>query len=123
MHIDTPRATLPIAAGHSARLQNARGTRLRVRSGTAWITLDNDRRDIVLEAGEAYTVDSDARRVICGLPQQQCLLMDAFSPAAQAARAPRQANYRARLANLVKNWWMPASPMVRASANSPAWLA
>lgn len=123
MHIDTARATLPIAPGHSARLENTRGTRLRVRSGTAWITLDNDRRDIVLEAGEAYTVDSDARLVIGALPQQQCLLMDVFSPAAQGARASGRTDYRAWMASLVKNWWMPASPMVRASASSPAWLA
>ena len=39
------------------RLDGARGTTLRVTRGTLWITLENDTRDIVLAAGDSYTID------------------------------------------------------------------
>ena len=39
------------------RLDGARGTTLRVTSGRLWITLENDTRDIVLSAGDSYTID------------------------------------------------------------------
>jgi hypothetical protein len=39
------------------RLDGARGTTLRVTSGGLWITLENDKRDIVLTAGDSYTID------------------------------------------------------------------
>ena len=39
-----------LAAGELVRLDCSRGTTLRVTRGTLWITLQNDTRDIVLEA-------------------------------------------------------------------------
>jgi hypothetical protein len=39
------------------RLDGARGTTLRVTSGGLWVTLENDKRDIVLTAGDSYTID------------------------------------------------------------------
>jgi hypothetical protein len=43
--------------GELVRLENARGTTLRVTRGTVWITLQNDTRDIVLDAGDVFTID------------------------------------------------------------------
>ena len=48
---------LRLAAHETIRLDDARGTTLRVPRGTLWITLENDTRDIVLGAGEAFTID------------------------------------------------------------------
>ena len=39
------------------RLDGARGTTLRITRGTVWITLEDDTRDVVLTAGDAFTID------------------------------------------------------------------
>ena len=39
------------------RLDGARGTTLRITRGSVWITLENDTRDVVLTAGDAFTID------------------------------------------------------------------
>jgi len=46
-----------LSGGELVRLDGARGTTLRVTRGTLWITLENDTRDIVLTAGDSYTID------------------------------------------------------------------
>ena len=46
-----------LAPSELVRLPEARGTTLRVTRGTLWITLQNDVRDIVLEAGDSYMID------------------------------------------------------------------
>ena len=46
-----------LSSGELVRLDGARGTTLRVTRGTLWITLENDPRDIVLTAGDSYTID------------------------------------------------------------------
>jgi hypothetical protein len=58
MWIDTPSARLELAARDPLRLEGARGTLLRAVKGTLWITIDDDPRDIVLDAGEHFVVDS-----------------------------------------------------------------
>ena len=46
-----------LSAGELVRLDGARGTTLRVTRGKLWMTLENDTRDIVLAAGDSYTID------------------------------------------------------------------
>lgn len=50
-----------------ARLTDARDARLEVVRGVAWITLDGDPRDIVLEAGQSYVVDSASPLIVFAL--------------------------------------------------------
>ena len=59
MWINTPHARLGLSARRALRLKDARGARLRAVQGTLWVTIDNDLRDIVLDAGESSVVDSD----------------------------------------------------------------
>ena len=55
------------------RLDGARGTTLRVTRGTVWITLEDDTRDVVLTAGDVFTIDrggltlveAQARSTVC----------------------------------------------------------
>lgn len=70
MWIDTPNARLELSARHPLRLNDARGTLLRAVQGTLWITLDDDPRDIVLDAGEQFVVDSGARLLALPLSGQ-----------------------------------------------------
>lgn len=46
-----------LASGELVQLDGARGTTLRITRGTLWITLENDTRDVVLEAGDVFTID------------------------------------------------------------------
>lgn len=58
MLLTTQRAQLNLADDEVARLRDARNTRLEVTDGFVWVTVDGDRGDIVLGAGETYVVDS-----------------------------------------------------------------
>ena len=69
-------------------LPQAAGVQLRCREGSLWITLDNDPRDIVLEAGESFTVPDDRRAVIYAL-EAACV---GLRPAAQAQPAAVQSS-------------------------------
>ncbi len=46
-----------LASGELVRLDGARGTTLRVTRGTLWLTQEHDTRDIVLKAGDVFTID------------------------------------------------------------------
>jgi hypothetical protein len=46
-----------LAPGELVQLDGARGTTLRVTRGTLWITLEDDVRDVVLAAGDTFTID------------------------------------------------------------------
>jgi hypothetical protein len=46
-----------LAPAELVKLDGARGTTLRVTRGTLWLTLENDVRDVVLTAGDVFTID------------------------------------------------------------------
>ncbi len=46
-----------LAPDELVKLDGARGTTLRVTRGTLWVTLEHDKRDVVLTAGDAFTID------------------------------------------------------------------
>ena len=48
-----------LARGDVIELPDARGTTLRVGRGSVWITQEHDGRDVVLTAGDAWTVERD----------------------------------------------------------------
>jgi Protein of unknown function (DUF2917) len=79
MWINTPNARLAIAARRGLRLKAARGARLRAVQGTLWVTIDNDLRDIVLEPGETFEVDSNQPLIV--MPLGECATVDVRSAA------------------------------------------
>ncbi len=46
-----------LASGEHVKMDGARGTTLRVTRGTLWLTQERDVRDIVLSAGDSFTID------------------------------------------------------------------
>ncbi|MGQ3055490.1 MAG: DUF2917 domain-containing protein [Roseateles sp.] len=58
MLIDAPHTRLRLQRGQISRLPDARATHLCSASGTLWITIDHDMRDIVLEAGQCFFVQT-----------------------------------------------------------------
>ena len=54
---------LNLVSGDLLELADARGTTLRVTSGTLWVTQERDRRDYVLRGGDTWTVKQHGRTV------------------------------------------------------------
>jgi len=50
--------------GELVQLDGARGTTMRVSRGLLWITLEDDVRDVVLAAGDTFTVDRDGLTLV-----------------------------------------------------------
>jgi quercetin dioxygenase-like cupin family protein len=64
------RLNAPVIAlepGQVLTLDDAAGTRIRARSGTVWVTEENDREDHIVRAGDARTVARGGRTVIQAL--------------------------------------------------------
>jgi hypothetical protein len=53
-----------LVSGELVTLDGARGTTLRVTRGRLWLTQEHDTRDIILEAGDVFTIDRRGRTVI-----------------------------------------------------------
>ena len=53
-----------LGANELVKLDDGRGTTLRVTRGKLWITFEHDTRDVVLAAGDAFTVDRDGLTLI-----------------------------------------------------------
>ena len=67
MNTPAPSTRLLLQRGQTSRLPDARAAHLCSASGTLWITIDHDRRDIVLEPGQGFTVPSGERVTISAL--------------------------------------------------------
>lgn len=67
MIVDTPQARLPLLPGQVIRLDLLAGSRLRALTGSAWITMDDDPRDIVLDGEQELLLDRDRRVLACAL--------------------------------------------------------
>lgn len=48
-----------LESGELVELRDVRGATLRVTRGTLWVTQDRDVRDVVLRAGDVWTVERD----------------------------------------------------------------
>lgn len=67
MQFDTACALMPLARHHPQRLRASAGARLRAVRGTTWVTIDFDRRDLVLDPGDEYVLESDAPLMLSAL--------------------------------------------------------
>ncbi len=73
-------------------LPDAAGVGIECRSGSVWVTLDHDPRDIVLAPGERFEADQH-RRVLVSALEPSCITVSGSQPAAlppqeQPARSP-----------------------------------
>jgi hypothetical protein len=87
MWINTAHARLPVDERRGLRLNAARGTLLRGVKGTLWITIDNDPRDIVLDPGETFSVDTDQPLFVMALGERATL--DLCTEARERPTPPR----------------------------------
>jgi hypothetical protein len=72
------RAAIPIHKSDVVRLATAPGRRIESVLGRVWITIDGDPRDIVLDAGEGFSVDRESAVMISALRgDARVVLLDA----------------------------------------------
>lgn len=57
MRLELTAGALQLARGQTLKLKDGVGSTICAREGTVWITEENSRRDIVLEAGRCFRVD------------------------------------------------------------------
>ena len=67
MDVDLFRSSVLLPRGVTARLSARRGDRVECLAGTLWVTQDGDPRDVVLGAGDGFTVDRDGRTLVSAL--------------------------------------------------------
>ena len=89
------RANVCLQAGSGLSLTDAAGVELSTRTGKVWLTMENDRRDVNLQAGDAYTIECD------GLT-----LVSALEPSLVRVRIPQpRAAGRERIERWLKRAW------------------
>ena len=73
---DLTTAAIHLHKGEIHRLHNGLGQRIEALSGALWVTIDNDRRDIILSGGEGFRVDDSGDALISALDDARFVLLD-----------------------------------------------
>ena len=72
---DLTLASTALRKGEILHLQHALGQRIEALDGRLWITMDGDLRDIVIDAGEAFTVDRGTDVLLSAMSDAQFVLL------------------------------------------------
>ena len=78
-----PASTI-LRKGEALHLHHAFGQRVESLGGRLWLTMDNDLRDIVLDAGEGFTLDRDTDVLLSAMSDAQFVVLTPM-PGARAA--------------------------------------
>ena len=89
--------------GQQLRLRDASGWAVECCTGTLWITQEGDSRDILLKAGERYTLDRDGKTLVGGLDEAVLTVRPS-----RAGRGPRGAPDAAPLRGNARAVWLNA---------------
>ena len=68
-------------------LDNAQGTTLWVESGSLWVTLEDDPRDIILGQGMRFTIDRPGRTIVAAESASSLRLVSPLSRRTRMGRA------------------------------------
>ena len=75
MNNDLTLPSIALRHGETHRIDRGQGLRVQCLTGTLWLTQDNDRRDIVLEAGDGATIERDGLSIVTALSDARFLLL------------------------------------------------
>lgn len=107
-HPGLTRANLCLQAGYGLSLTDAAGVELSTRTGKVWLTMENDRRDLNLQAGDVYTIERDGLTLVSALEPS---LVQVRLPQPRAVRRERTVRW------LERAWaWMLRAAEARARA-------
>jgi len=70
-------AAINLPKGAIHRLPRARGRRIESLSGSLWVTMDNDVRDILVAPGRGFSIDRDDATLISALDDARFVVLDA----------------------------------------------
>lgn len=75
--MNTSSTPFDLSLAHKAlfSVSDAAGVQILCRSGSVWITLDNDSRDIVLDAGQSFLSTEHRRAIIYAMEQSSIRLL------------------------------------------------
>ena len=79
---DLTLASTALRKDETRHLQHALGQRIEATGGRLWITMDGDLRDIVIDAGEGFTVDRGTDVLLSAMSDAQFVLLSPTAPAA-----------------------------------------
>ena len=77
---DLELAATRLRKGEILRLHQASGNRIEVLDGSIWITIDGDPRDIVLHAGQGFTLERDPEALVSALTDARLVVLAAIRP-------------------------------------------
>ena len=75
-------ASTSLRKGEALHLHHALGQRVEALGGLLWLTMDGDLRDIVLEAGEGFTVDRSTDVLLSAISDAQFVVLTSATAAA-----------------------------------------
>jgi len=64
MQIGLTQAKISLGASRGISLEDAAGVEVECLTGSVWLTMDGDRRDIVLPPGEAHTIERNGLTLV-----------------------------------------------------------
>ncbi len=70
-------AATALRKGEIHLLTSALGQRIEALSGTLWVTIDRDVRDIVVQPGQGFSIDRPGRTLISALDDARFVVLDA----------------------------------------------
>lgn len=90
LHLESARPLcLDLRRRQTLVLPDGYGVQFTCDSGTLWLTLDHDLRDIVLEAGQSFTAAEHRRALVFALQESRLTLRPQPAQAAAPAAWPR----------------------------------
>lgn len=76
-HITGARRTVhEIAKCETVTVMQPQGSIIECLNGSIWVTLDNDLRDVILEAGQSFLADSDQRLLVHALDESRVRILE-----------------------------------------------
>lgn len=69
-------AAIRLRKGAIHRVHNGQGQRIEAVSGTLWITIDHDPRDIIIKAGEGFSLDRGGDTLISAFDDARFVLLE-----------------------------------------------
>jgi quercetin dioxygenase-like cupin family protein len=67
MNIELTQANISLDARHGISLTDAAGVAVKVLTGRVWLTMDGDKRDIVLPPGDTHTIERNGLTLVNAL--------------------------------------------------------
>jgi len=73
---DLHSTALQLTKGAIHRLPSGLGQRIESLSGTLWVTIDHDRRDILVKPGQGFDIDRDGTTLISALDDARFVVLE-----------------------------------------------